>query len=124
MAPLPPPHPTPLYINSDYIAEQAEAIIVREHCLSWSGDDFTISLADGRPLIRVDGKAFSFQGRKLFKRMDGSPLFTLRRKQMAWMPTFYAKLDDGGSHLFDVKFHFKSKLQLDDTCRVAHASIV
>lgn len=60
------PAPTPIGILP-YFTQHTEqiALQVREHKMSFSGDDFTVKDAvSGQVMFQIDGSAFSFRGEK------------------------------------------------------------
>lgn len=67
-----------------------------------------ITTANGQPILRVNGKAMSFAGRKDFYAINGALVYTLRKQHVALLPQYFAKVSDGGERLFTVKSKFKS----------------
>ncbi|ORY71045.1 tubby C-terminal-like domain-containing protein [Pseudomassariella vexata] len=97
--------PRPTGIFADFIAPQCVTLVVKEKIMSWSGDDFTISTVDGRPLFKVEGKALSLSGRKRIMDMRGTHIFTIRKKHLALHATYYLE-SPSEQMIFEVKGKF------------------
>lgn len=70
-----------------------------------SGDDFTVTTAEGAPVLKIKGKVFSISDRKVFTDMNGKELFALKNKLLSIHKSFHGESPDG--HNFEVKGHFK-----------------
>lgn len=68
-------------VVSDYTKHNTPITLrIRELKSSFSGEDFTIKDAiANRPILRVDGKAFSFRGKKIMYDSTGKALFEFCR---------------------------------------------
>lgn len=88
---------------------------LREHKVSWSGDDFTVKDAVTQgPLFRIDGAAFSLRGSKSVKDVEGKALFTVRGKFLNIPPKYEAIDPASGQVLLEVSsplVSFSSKLK-------------
>lgn len=65
------------------------------------GEDFVIQDENGRDVFFVDGKAFSFGDKLVFKDMAGSELARIEQKLLAWGPTYEVFRE--GRHVATVK---------------------
>lgn len=74
--------------------------LIRQKFIS-RGDDFTIQDEDGRDAFYVDGKGFALGDRLSFRDMAGNELLFIRRKLLAWGPTYH--IERGGSTVAVVK---------------------
>jgi hypothetical protein len=48
--------PQAVAIFPQFIANQPETLVLKEHVMSLSGDSFSIKLANGTPILQVEGK--------------------------------------------------------------------
>jgi uncharacterized protein YxjI len=83
-----PPVPTPIAIFPQFIASTPSTLMLKEHVLSFSGDDFSIKLADGTPVLRVEGKVMSMSGRKKMSDMEGNHICTISKEMFHLHPTY------------------------------------
>ena len=56
--------PCPIGIFPQFFTRGSETIVLKEKVLSFTGDDFHIKLANGMPLLRVEGQMMSISDRK------------------------------------------------------------
>jgi uncharacterized protein YxjI len=98
----PPLGPQPA--NAAFYSPQPTTLQMKEKILSLSGDDFTISTADGTPVCKCKGKVFSLHGTKAFTDLQGNELFTVKKKMLAIQKSFVCDSPQGYS--FEVKGHF------------------
>lgn len=61
--------------------------LIRERMFA-IGQDFDITDGDGRPVLRVDGKALSVTDRLVLRDPDGRDVAEVRRKLVATRPTY------------------------------------
>ena len=61
--------------------------LIRERMFA-IGQDFDITDEDGRPVLRVDGKALSMRDRLVLRDPDGRDVAEVRRKLVATRPTY------------------------------------
>ncbi|KAL0930027.1 uncharacterized protein CTRU02_214847 [Colletotrichum truncatum] len=88
-----------------FTARQSETLVLKEKMFSLTGDSFDIKLMSGQPLLRVEGKAMSFSGRKSVYDMSGNHLFDIVKEHMH-LHTTYAAVDPQGQKLMEVKSGF------------------
>src|SRR4051812_32009220 len=84
----------------------------------WSfGDDFTIKDESGNDHFYVDGKAIALRDTLSFQDMQGRELAVIRKRLLAWGPTF--DMDAGGHTVAVVKKKlftlFKYRFTVDET---------
>ncbi|KAI0595297.1 DUF567-domain-containing protein [Biscogniauxia sp. FL1348] len=99
------PYPTPMGVFPQFLARQAETLVLKEKVLSLSGDSFDVKTAGGQPVFRVEGSAFSLSGRKKLLDARGNHLFTIRKKLIALHATYYAE-DPSGHQVFELRGKF------------------
>lgn len=79
------------------------------------GQDFMIQDESGRDAFFVDGKAFSFGDKLVFKDMAGAELARIEQKLLAWGPTY--EIYRGGQQVATVKKSlftlFRSRFSVD-----------
>jgi uncharacterized protein YxjI len=79
------------------------------------GQDFVIQDESGRDAWFVDGKAFSFGDKLVFKDMSGNELARIEQKLLAWGPTY--EIYRGGQQVATVKKSlftlFRSRFSVD-----------
>lgn len=79
------------------------------------GQDFTIQDESGSDAFFVDGKAFSFGDKLVFKDMAGNELARIEQKLLAWGPTY--EIYRGGEQVATVKKSlftlFRSRFSVD-----------
>lgn len=86
-------------------ARQSETLVLKEKMLSLTGDSFDIKLANGQPILRVQGKALSISGRKSVYDMAGNHLFDIAKEHLHIHTTFVAQ-DPQGNKIMEVKSSF------------------
>ncbi len=106
-----PPVPQPIGIFPAFFAQQAETIVLKEHVLSLTGDSFSIKLANGTPILQVEGKVFSLGGRKRVTDMAGNHLFSIVRELLHIHATFVVEGPDK-TKLMEVKSGFQREYLL------------
>ena len=75
--------------------------------MSLSGDSFDVTLENGQPLIKVEGKLFSVLAqRKTVRDMQGNHLFDIEKEVMHVHTTFALK-DPNGNKFMEVKSSIK-----------------
>lgn len=100
-----PPVPKPIGVFPQFIAQQPETIVLKEHVLSLTGDSFSIKLANGTPILQVEGKVMSISGRKKVCDMAGNHLFNIAKEHFHIHTTFAVE-DPQGKKLMEVKSSF------------------
>ncbi|KAH9901769.1 DUF567-domain-containing protein [Xylariomycetidae sp. FL2044] len=98
-------YPQPMGMFQPFIAQQSETLVLKEKVMSLSGDSFDIKTIDGRPVFQVKGETFSLSGRKSVMDMQGHHLFTIRKKHLRLMATYYAE-DPSGNVIFELEGKF------------------
>ncbi|KAK1478703.1 hypothetical protein CTAM01_14985 [Colletotrichum tamarilloi] len=86
-------------------ARQSETLVLKKKILSITGDSFDIKLANGQPILRVQGKALSISGRKAVYDMSGNHLFDIVKEHLHLHTTFAAQ-DPKGNKIMEVKNSF------------------
>lgn len=94
----------PVGIFNDFIFPRQQEIVVDEKGLSLTGDSFRVSLIDGTPLLKVQGKFFSMRQRKAVYDMSDRHLFTIRSKASAFLRVVYWIEDPADKFIMEVKF--------------------
>ena len=93
----------PIALRSEYTVSDPTSIRVKQHSLSLSGGEFTVSkwepdqspgLEDSPELLSVTGKVASFHQRRHFQDSSGLPLFELSNKSLGG--TRFVNLPGGG----------------------------
>ncbi|OGE55079.1 hypothetical protein PENARI_c005G02365 [Penicillium arizonense] len=94
----------PIAIRTEYTVSDPTSIRVKQHSLSLSGGEFTVSkwepdqssrLEDSPDILSVTGKVTSFHQRRHFRDPSGLPLFELSNKSLG--STRFVNLPGGGS---------------------------
>src|SRR5947209_16553764 len=101
------PRSEPLGVFPQFIAREAESIVLKERVMSFSGDSFSIKTTAGKSLMQVKGKNLSLSKRKMVTDMQGNHLFTLRKKGFPF-GTYFAE-DPQGKRFFVLKGKFSGK---------------
>ena len=101
-----PPLPQPIALFPQFIASKPEVLVLKEKVLSLSGDSFHIKLADGTPVLQVEGKVMSLTGRKKMSDMQGNHLCTILKEHFHLHST-YAVESAGGQKMAEVKSSLK-----------------
>ncbi|KAK1756773.1 tubby C-terminal-like domain-containing protein [Echria macrotheca] len=99
------PVPQPISVWNQFLARQTETLILREKVLSLSGDSFDITLQNGQPILKVQGKVMSISGRKSVYDMAGTHLFDIVKEHLHIHAT-YAAVDPNGRKMLEVKSSF------------------
>lgn len=89
-----------------FVARQSEMIALKERILSLSGDSFSITLANGQPILNVKGKLFTIGSRKSVFDMAGNHLFDIYR-ELLHLHTTYVLEDPQGNKFFEMKNKIK-----------------
>ncbi|KAJ4361817.1 hypothetical protein N0V83_010758 [Neocucurbitaria cava] len=100
------PVPQPIGIFPQFYAASPETLVLKEKVLSLTGDSFSIKLANGTPILQVEGKVMSISGRKKVSDMQGKHLFSIVKEHFHLHATFAAE-DPAGNKLLEVKSSFK-----------------
>lgn len=94
----------PVAVRPEHVCSHTTTFRVRQHCLSWSFGDFTVtetpqadSSSSSSPLFTVDGKAGSWTQRRAVRDASGLPVFDMRRKNVG--ATWFVELPGGSSPL-------------------------
>jgi uncharacterized protein YxjI len=98
------PHQVGVFKN--FIANQTETLVLKEKVMSLTGDSFDIKLANGQPILKVEGKVMSISGRKKVYDMNGNHLFSIAKEHLHIHAT-YAVEDPNGVKIMEVKNSFK-----------------
>ncbi|OAL52804.1 DUF567-domain-containing protein [Pyrenochaeta sp. DS3sAY3a] len=101
-----PPVPQPIGVFPQFIAQGPETLVLREKVMSLSGDSFEIKLANGTPILQVEGKVLSISGRKKVNDMAGNHLFSIVKEHFH-IHTTYAAENAKGEKILEVKSSFK-----------------
>jgi len=102
------PAPAAIGVFPQFIAQQPETIVLKEHVMSLTGDSFSIKKANGEPILQVEGKVFSLGGRKKVRDMAGNHLFDIK-KELMHIHTTFAIERPGGEKIMEVKSSFQRK---------------
>ncbi|KAF2118951.1 tubby C-terminal-like domain-containing protein [Lophiotrema nucula] len=100
------PVPQPIGVHSQFIAQKTETLVLKEHVLSLSGDSFSVKLADGTPVLQVEGKVMSISGRKTVRDMQGNHLFDICKEHFHIHATFAIK-NPQDQKIMEVKSKFQ-----------------
>ncbi|KAM0201241.1 hypothetical protein ACHAPA_002414 [Fusarium lateritium] len=98
------PHQVGVFKN--FIANQTETLVLKEKVMSLTGDSFEIKLANGQPILKVEGKVMSISGRKKVFDMNGNHLFSIV-KELLHIHATYVVEDPNGVKIMEVKNSFK-----------------
>ncbi|CAO2653318.1 Nn.00g027290.m01.CDS01 [Neocucurbitaria sp. VM-36] len=101
-----PPVPHPIAIFPQFIAAGPETLVLKEKVLSLTGDSFSIKLANGTPILQVEGKVLSISGRKKVSDMQGNHLFSIVKEHFHIHATFAVE-SASGEKVLEVKSSFK-----------------
>ncbi|KAF4446997.1 DUF567-domain-containing protein [Fusarium austroafricanum] len=100
------PAPHHVGVFKSFIANQTETLVLKEKVMSLTGDSFDIKLANGQPILKVEGKVMSISGRKKVFDMNGNHLFSIVKEHFHIHTTFAVE-DPQGVKLMEVKSSFK-----------------
>lgn len=103
-----PPVKQPIGLFPPFIAKQTETLILKEKVFSLSGDSFDICLANGQPLIKVEGKVGTLSGRKKIYDVGGKYLFDIYKEHFHIHATYVVEVEGQGK-VMEVKSSFKRK---------------
>lgn len=98
--------PRSVGIFPNFIARQTETLVLREKVLSLTGDSFEIKLANGQPILRVEGKVMSISGRKSVYDMSNNHLFDIVKEHFHIHSTYVVESPQK-QKLMEVKSKFK-----------------
>jgi hypothetical protein len=86
-------HATPRQIAlfPQFIAAQPETIVLKEKVMSLSGDSFSIKLANGTPILQVEGTVLSLSGKKKVTDIQGKHLFTIGKNTFIFMRRMWSR---------------------------------
>ncbi|RBR17144.1 uncharacterized protein FIESC28_06646 [Fusarium coffeatum] len=101
-----PPAPRQVGVFKNLTAQQTETLVLKEKVMSLTGDSFDIKLANGQPILKVEGKVMSISGRKKVFDMQGNHLFSIVKELMHIHATYVVE-DPQGVKIMEVKNSFK-----------------
>lgn len=99
---------TALGLNSAFVTQAGEELVLKEKLASLSGDSFSVMTADNRAIVQVKGEAFSLSGRKHVLDMNGNNLFDIRKEHFTLFSAYYCE-DANKQKVLEVKSKFASK---------------
>ncbi|KAF1843109.1 uncharacterized protein K460DRAFT_368030 [Cucurbitaria berberidis CBS 394.84] len=106
--PLPPvPHPIGIFPQFLAASPAGETLVLKEKILSLSGDSFDIKLANGTPILKVEGKVLSISGKKKVYDMSGRHLFSIGRELFHPVHTTFKVESVDGGKVVEVKNAWK-----------------
>lgn len=82
--------------------------MLKEKVMSLSGDSFSIKLANGTPVLKVEGKVMSLTGRKKMFDMQGNHLCSIVKEHFHIHSTYVVE-SANGEKIMEVKSSFKRK---------------
>jgi uncharacterized protein YxjI len=100
------PTPRQIALFPQFIAAQPETLVLKEKVLSLTGDSFSIKLANGTPILQVEGKVMSISGRKKVCDMQGNHLFSILKEHFHLHATYVVE-SASGEKLVEVKSSLK-----------------
>lgn len=100
--------PQPIGIFPQFFAAGPETIVLKEKVLSLTGDSFSIKLANGTPILQVEGKIMSISGRKKVSDMQGNHLFSIVKEHLHLHATYVIE-SPAKEKLLEIKSSFKCK---------------
>jgi uncharacterized protein YxjI len=110
----------PVAIRPDHVCSHSMVLRIRQHCLSWSLGDFTVTdttaaehSATPKTLFTVDGKVGSWTQRRAVRDASGLPIYDMRRKNVG--ATWYVELPGGSEPLVTIaprRNNLKDKLDV------------
>jgi len=104
------PVPQPIGIFSQFLAAGPETLVLKEKVMSLTGDSFSIKLANGTPVLKVEGKVMSISGRKKMFDMNGNHLCSIVKEHFHLHSTYVVESADG-QKVMEVKSSFKRKFE-------------
>ncbi|CAI9636467.1 duf-domain-containing protein [Alternaria burnsii] len=105
MSPLA-PAPQPIGVFPQFLATGPETLVLKEKVISLSGDSFSIKLANGTPVLQVEGKVMSLTGRKKMFDMQGNHLCSIVKEHFHLHSTYVVE-SAKGDKIMEVKSSFK-----------------
>jgi uncharacterized protein YxjI len=102
------PAPQPIGVFPQFFAAGPETLVLKEKVMSLSGDSFSIKLANGTPVLKVEGKVMSLTGRKKMFDMQGNHLCSIVKEHFHIHSTYVVE-SAGGEKIMEVKSSFKRK---------------
>ncbi len=106
------PTPEPIGIFPQFFAAGPEVIVLREKIFAITGDSFSIKLANGTPIMQVEGKVMSLSQRKKVMDMQGQHLFSIVKEHFHLHTTFAIE-SPAEQKILEVKSAIKSELDRD-----------
>ncbi|CAG5182459.1 uncharacterized protein ALTATR162_LOCUS10172 [Alternaria atra] len=100
------PAPQPIGVFPQFLAARPETLVLKEKVLSLSGDSFSIKLANGTPVLQVEGKVMSLTGRKKMFDMQGNHLCSIVKEHFHLHSTYVVE-SAKGEKIMEVKSSFK-----------------
>ncbi|KAI4629515.1 uncharacterized protein J4E87_003779 [Alternaria ethzedia] len=100
------PAPQPIGVFPQFFAAGPETLVLKEKVMSLSGDSFSIKLANGTPVLKVEGKVMSLTGRKKMFDMQGNHLCSIVKEHFHIHSTYVVE-SVGGEKIMEVKSSFK-----------------
>jgi uncharacterized protein YxjI len=94
--------PCEIGVFPQFFARRSETIVLKEKVLSLSGDDFHVKLADGTPLLRVEGQVMSISDRKRVYDERDNHLFDIVKGHFHVHTTYWLE-DPEGNEFMKVK---------------------
>ncbi|KAL6704126.1 hypothetical protein ACN47E_008789 [Coniothyrium glycines] len=100
------PVPQPIGVFPQFFATGPETLVLKEKVISLTGDSFSVKLANGTPILQVEGKVMSISGRKKVTDMQGNHLFSIVKEHLHIHTTFAVE-KASGEKVMEVKSSFK-----------------
>ncbi|CAN9207104.1 unnamed protein product [Alternaria alternata] len=100
------PAPQPIGVFPQFLAAGPETLVLKEKVISLSGDSFSIKLANGTPVLQVEGKVMSLTGRKKMFDMQGNHLCSIVKEHFHLHSTYVVE-SAKGDKIMEVKSSFK-----------------
>ncbi|CAN9389044.1 unnamed protein product [Alternaria alternata] len=100
------PAPQPIGVFPQFLAAGPETLVLKEKVISLSGDSFSIKLANGTPVLQVEGKVMSLTGRKKMFDMQGNHLCSIVKEHFHLHSTYVVE-SAKGNKIMEVKSSFK-----------------
>ncbi|RAR08826.1 DUF567-domain-containing protein [Stemphylium lycopersici] len=100
------PAPQPIGIFPQFLAAGPETLVLKEKVMSLTGDSFSIKLANGTPVLKVEGKVMSISGRKKMFDMNDNHLCSIVKEHFHLHSTYVVEGADG-QKIMEVKSSFK-----------------
>jgi uncharacterized protein YxjI len=105
------PAPQPIGVFPQFFAAGPETLVLKEKVMSLSGDSFSIKLANGTPVLKVEGKVMSLTGRKKMFDMQGNHLCSIVKEHFHIHSTYVVEAANG-EKIMEVKSSFKRKFAI------------